>query len=90
MFTEDGGDNNPEATGTPPKPITQPPSTRPDIPDVAATGLLRRKRLPGSDVYGVTTNDFPFLAMSDELNVSGLGGGMGRGRSGRIQQNRGR
>ena len=68
---------------------SRPPSTRPDIPDVAAKST-RRKRLPGSDVYGVTTNDFPFLAMSDELNVSGLGGGIGRGRSGRIQQNRGR
>jgi len=75
---------------TAPQNISQPINNRRLIPDTAATGLLRRKRLPGSDVYGVTTNDFPFLAMSDELNVSGLGGGKGRGRSGRIQQNRGR
>jgi len=90
MFTDDtGGDDN---TGgvTAPQNISQPINNRSLIPDTAATGLLRRKRLPGSDVYGVTTNDFPFLAMSDELNVSGLGGGKGRGRSGRIQQNRGR
>tara|TARA_Y100000022_G_scaffold145337_1_gene127032 strand:- start:621 stop:2339 length:1719 start_codon:yes stop_codon:yes gene_type:complete len=90
VFTEDtGGDGN---TGgvTAPQNISQPINNRRLIPDTAATGLLRRKRLPGSDVYGVTTNDFPFLAMSDELNVSGLGGGKGRGRSGRIQQNRGR
>jgi len=90
MFTEDsGGDNN---TGgvTAPQNISQPINNRRLIPDTAPTGLLRRKRLPGQDVYGVTTNDFPFLAMSDELNVSGLGGGKGRGRSGRIQQNRGR
>lgn len=90
VFTEDtGGDDN---TGgvTAPQNISQPINNRSLIPDTAATGLLRRKRLPGSDVYGVTTNDFPFLAMSDELNVSGLGGGKGRGRSGRIQQNRGR
>lgn len=89
MFTDmdDGGDT---PISQPLKTIPDQPSIRPDIPDTAPTSLLKRKRMPGQDVYGVTTNDFPFLAMSDELNTSGLGMGKGRGRSGRIQQNRGR
>ncbi len=91
VFTEDtGGDDNTGGVTAPQIPYNQPINNERLIPDTAPTGLLRRKRLPGQDVYGVTTNDFPFLAMSDELNTSGLGGGKGRGRAGRIQQNRGR
>ena len=88
MFTDmgDGGDT---PISQPLKTIPDQPSIRPDIPDTAPTSLLKRKRMPGQDVYGVTTNDFPFLAMSDELNTSGLGMGKGRGRAGKIQQNKG-
>ena len=90
MFTDldDGGNNTGGVTA--PQSLSQPINNQSLIPDTAPKGLLRRKRLPGQDVYGVTTNDFPFLAMSDELNTSGLGMGKGRGRSGRIQQNKGR
>ena len=91
MFTDmDDGDNNNTGGVTAPQSLSQPINNQSLIPDTAPKGLLRRKRLPGQDVYGVTTNDFPFLAMSDELNTSGLGMGKGRGRSGRIQQNKGR
>lgn len=91
IFTEDtGGDDNSGGVTAPRTPISQPMNSERLIPDTAPRGLLRRKRLPGQDTYGVTTNDFPFLEMSDELNVSGLGGGKGRGRPGRFQQNKGR
>lgn len=89
MFT-DMGDDGDTPISQPLQTIPDQPSIRPDIPDTAPTGLLKRKRMPGQDVYGVTTNDFPFMAISDELNVSGLGMGQGRGRAGKIQQNRGR
>jgi len=89
MFT-DMGDDGDTPISQPLQTIPDQPSIRPDIPDTAPTGLLKRRRMPGQDVYGVTTNDFPFMAISDELNVSGLGMGQGRGRAGKIQQNRGR
>ena len=90
IFADDNNNNDgasnaaPAITRTP-----QTPSVRPDIPDTAPTGLLRRKRQPGSDIYGVTTNEFPFLDLTEELNVNGLGSEKGRGRVGRFQQNRG-
>ena len=89
MFT-DMGDDGDTPISQPLQTIPDQPSIRPDIPDTAPTGLLKRRRMPGQDIYGVTTNDFPFMAISDELDVSGLGMGQGRGRAGKIQQNRGR
>lgn len=90
-------DNNDNAGGgggseAPKDPITAPtqnPGTgsQVSLPSVAATGLTRRRRAPGSDVYGVTTNDFPFLDLSEELEFSNLGSRMGKGRSGGFKQN---
>ena len=73
-------------------PVTA-PTQRPDpgmsvsVPTTAARGLVKRKRLPGQDVYGVTGSDFPFLSLSDELQTSGLAPNV-KGRPGRFTQNR--
>ena len=77
---------------TEPDPVTA-PTQRPDpgmsvsVPTTAARGLVKRKRLPGQDVYGVTGSDFPFLSLSDELQTSGLAPNV-KGRPGRFTQNR--
>ena len=73
-------------------PVTA-PTQRPDpgisvsVPTTAVRGLVKRKRLPGQDVYGVTGSDFPFLSLSEELQTSGLAPNV-KGRPGRFTQNR--
>ena len=57
------------------------------LPTTAATSLVRRKRLPGQDVYGVTGSGFPFLSLTEELETSGLSSAV-KGRPGRFTQNR--
>lgn len=92
MFSDDSGDDNRGGTSAPTSVPTTTPTQTPgggtqvSLPTTAATALTRRKRMPGSDVYGVTTNDFPFLALSDELEFSNLGSASGKGRSGGFKQ----
>lgn len=57
------------------------------LPTTAATSLVKRKRLPGQDVYGVTGSEFPFLSLTEELETSGLSSAV-KGRPGRFTQNR--
>lgn len=75
IFQDTGGgnDNNqPPVNATPP---TQdpPPGNVIKPPSTAPTDLVRRKRIPGQGLFGTTTNEFPFLALSEELKTSGLG-----------------
>ena len=92
IFNDDSGDDNRGGTSAPTSVPTTTPTQTPgggtqvSLPTTAATALTRRKRMPGSDVYGVTTNDFPFLALSDELEFSNLGSASGKGRSGGFKQ----
>ena len=88
----DTGDSGSDTPAARPDPVTE-PTQRPDpgisvsVPTTAARGLVKRKRLPGQDVYGVTGSDFPFLSLSDELQTSGLSSAV-KGRPGRFTQNR--
>ena len=88
----DTGDSGSDTPAARPDPVTE-PTQRPDpgisvsVPTTAARSLVKRKRLPGQDVYGVTGSDFPFLSLSDELQTSGLSSAV-KGRPGRFTQNR--
>ena len=88
--TSDSGSDTPAAQpDMPATPPTQdpPPGIVIRPPDTAPTGLVRRKRIPGQGLYGVTGSDFPFLSLSDELQTSGLSSAV-KGRPGRFTQNR--
>lgn len=85
--TSDSGSDTPAPQPDTPATQDPPPGIVIRPPDTAPTGLVRRKRIPGQGVYGVTGSDFPFLSLSDELQTSELSTAV-KGRPGRFTQNR--